>query len=49
MLAEQIEQASILSGRQRRVEIVDLGYRGRTLDGTEILHRGKAKRLMRRQ
>ena len=48
-LAEQIEQAGILSGRQPKVAIVDLGYRGRTVEGTEILHRGKAKRLTRRQ
>ena len=48
-LAEQIEQAGILTGRQPTVAIVDLGYRGRTVEGTEILHRGKAKRLTRRQ
>ena len=48
-LAEQIEQAGILTGRQPKVAIVDLGYRGRTVEGTEILHRGKAKRLTRRQ
>lgn len=29
-LAEQIEQAGILTGRQPKVAIVDLGYRGRT-------------------
>ena len=29
--------------------IVDLGYRGRTVEGVEILHRGKPKRLTQRQ
>ena len=48
-LAQQIEQAGILTGRQPKIAIVDLGYRGRTVEGTEILHRGKAKRLTRRQ
>ncbi|OLH78056.1 hypothetical protein DXO203_13550 [Xanthomonas oryzae pv. oryzae] len=29
--------------------IVDLGYRGRDVEGVQILHRGKAKTLTRRQ
>jgi len=48
-LAEQLEQAGILSGEKPRTAIVDLGYRGRSLEGVEILHRGKPKRLTRRQ
>ncbi|MBB3759547.1 IS5 family transposase [Xanthomonas arboricola] len=31
------------------VAIVDLGYRGRQVDGVQVLHRGKAKTLTRRQ
>ena len=45
-LAEQLEQAEILTGQKPKVAIVDLGYRGREAD---ILHRGKSKRLTRRQ
>jgi IS5 family transposase len=48
-LAEQLEQAEILSGEKPRSAIVDLGYRGRAIDGVNILHRGKPKRLTRRQ
>jgi transposase, IS5 family len=48
-LAEQLEQAEILTGQRPKVAIVDLGYRGREVDGVEILHRGKPKRLTRRQ
>jgi len=51
-LAEQLEQARTLmqdvaAGPQ--VAIVDLGYRGREVEGVQILHRGKAKSLTRRQ
>jgi hypothetical protein len=48
-LAEQLEQTEILTGHKPRTAIVDLGYRGRTLDGVEILHCGKPTRLTRRQ
>jgi IS5 family transposase len=48
-LAEQLEQAEILSDEKPHTAIVDLGYRGRSLEGVEILHRGKPKRLTRRQ
>lgn len=48
-LAEQLEQAEILMGHKPKVAIVDLGYRGREVEGVEILHRGKSKRLTRRQ
>ena len=47
--AEQLEQAEILSGEKPHTAIVDLGYRGRNLEGVEILHHGKSKRLTRRQ
>ncbi len=48
-LAEQLEQAEILSGEKPHTAIVDLGYRGRSLEGGEILHRGNPKRLTRPQ
>ena len=48
-LAEQLEQTEILTGTKPKVAIVDLGDRGREVDGVEILHRGKPKRLARRQ
>ncbi len=48
-LAEQLEQAEILSGEKPHTAIVDLGYRGRAIDRVNILHRGKPKRLTRRQ
>ena len=48
-LAEQLEQTEILTGQRPHTAIVDLGYRGRHLEGVEILHRGKPKRLTRRQ
>lgn len=48
-LAEQLEQTEILSGHKPKMAIVDLGYRGREVDGVQILHRGKSKRLTRRQ
>jgi IS5 family transposase len=48
-LAEQLEQAEILSGDRPDTTIMGLGYRGRAIDGVDILHRGKPKRLTRRQ
>lgn len=48
-LAEQLEHTAILTGQKPTVAIVDLGYRGREVDGVEILHRGKSKCLTRRQ
>jgi transposase, IS5 family len=48
-LSEQVEQVEILTGVKPETVIVDLGYRGRDLEETEILHRGKSKRLPRRQ
>lgn len=48
-LSEQVEQVEILTGVKPETVIVDLGYRGRDLEETEVLHRGKSKRLPRRQ
>jgi transposase, IS5 family len=48
-LAEQIEQVENLVGRRPTTVIVDLGYRGREIDGVSVFHRGKPKRLTRRQ
>ena len=51
-LAEQLEQSRTLmqdTGTTPKVAIVDLGYRGREIEGVQILHRGKAKSLTRRQ
>jgi IS5 family transposase len=48
-LAEQLEQAEMLSGEKPHTAIVHLGYRGRAIDGVNILHRGKPKRVTRRQ
>ena len=48
-LAEQLEQVGIVSGTQPTMAIVDLGYRGREIEGVNVLHRGKAKTLTRRQ
>ena len=51
-LAEQLEQARTLmqdTGASPKVAITDLGYRGREVEGVQILHRGKAKSLTRRQ
>ncbi|QBG86168.1 IS5 family transposase [Xanthomonas oryzae] len=51
-LAEQLEQTRGLLQDVNvitQVAIVDLGYRGREVDGVQILHRGKAKSLTRRQ
>ncbi len=48
-LAEQLEQVGILTETQPATVFVDLGYRAREHDGTEIIHRGKLKRLTRAQ
>ena len=48
-LAEQLEQAEIVSGQTPTTAIVDLGYRGREIEGVTVLHRGKPKTLTRRQ
>ena len=48
-LAEQLEQVEILSGQRPSTALVDLGYRGREVDGVAIVHRGKAKTLTRAQ
>ncbi|MCD0244324.1 transposase, partial [Xanthomonas melonis] len=51
-LAEQLEQARGLLQDVNvipQMAIVDLGYRGREVEGVQILHRGKAKSLTRRQ
>lgn len=44
-LAEHHEQTRILTGVEPEQVIVDLGYRGRTLEGAKVLHRGKPKQL----
>lgn len=48
-LAEQLEQVEILSGQRPATALVDLGYRGREVDGVAIVHRGKAKTLTKAQ
>lgn len=48
-LAEQLEQVEILTQRKPKSVIVDLGYRGRSIEGVEVLHRGKSKQLTRAQ
>ena len=48
-LSEQVEQVEILTDVRPETVIVDLGYRGRDLEETEVLHRGKSKRLPKRQ
>lgn len=51
-LAEQLEQTRRLLQDVNVVPnlaIVDLGYRGREVDGVQVLHRGKAQTLTRRQ
>ena len=48
-LAEQLEQVEILSGQRPSTALVDLGYRGREVDGVAIVHRGQAKTLTRAQ
>ncbi|SOD58018.1 Transposase DDE domain-containing protein [Pseudoxanthomonas wuyuanensis] len=47
-LEEQLEQVGIVSGQKPKTAIV-LGYRGREVEGVDILHRGKPKTLTRRQ
>ncbi len=51
-MAEQLEQTRGLLqdvSVEPTVAIVDLGDRGRAVDGVQVLHRGKAKTLTRRQ
>lgn len=48
-LDEQLEQIEILTEVKPKEAFVDLGYRGRTVQGVEIIHRGKLKRLTRSQ
>ena len=48
-LAAQLEQIEILTQRKPKAVIVDLGYRGRSIEGVEVLHRGKPKQLTRAQ
>ena len=48
-LKEQLEQVECLTRIKPQTAIVDLGFRGREIEGTTILHRGKAKRLSRSQ
>lgn len=48
-LAEQLEQIGILTETKPATAYVDLGYRAREQDGTDIIHRGKMKRLTKSQ
>jgi IS5 family transposase len=48
-LAEQLEQVGIVRDTRPTTAIVDLGYRGREIEGVKVLHRGKPKTLTRRQ
>lgn len=48
MLAEQLEQIEILSGHKPTTAIVDLGFRGREIPGTQVLHRGRSKKRLTR-
>jgi IS5 family transposase len=48
-LAEQLDQTEILTGHKPHTAIVDLGYRGRALEGVKILYRARPKRLTKRQ
>ena len=48
-LAEQIEQTAILTDVAPTQAIVDLGYRGRQIEGVDLLHRALGKRLTRTQ
>ena len=43
-----LEQAEILTGQKPHATIVDLGYRGRTLEGVNILHCGRPQRITKR-
>jgi IS5 family transposase len=42
---EQLEQTAILTDTPVKTALVDLGYRGREVDGIRIRHRGKPKRM----
>jgi IS5 family transposase len=44
-LAEQLEQTTILTDTPVKTALVDMGYRGREVDGVRVLHRGKPKRM----
>ncbi|AAW77232.1 transposase IS1478 [Xanthomonas oryzae pv. oryzae PXO86] len=44
-----LRSAAMQARTRTQVAIVDLGYRGRDVEGVQILHRGKAKTLTRRQ
>lgn len=46
-LAEQLEQVTIFTNRPVKTAIVDLGFRGRTIEDVDILHRGKPQCLTR--
>jgi IS5 family transposase len=48
-LAEQLEQAEILSGEKPWTKFVDLGYRGSTVVRVENLHYGTPEQLARHQ
>jgi len=44
-LAERLKQTAILTDTPLKAALVDLGFRGREVDGTRILHRGELKRI----
>lgn len=44
-LAAQLEQIEIRTQRKPKSVIVDLGYRGKSISGVEVLQRGKPKEL----
>lgn len=48
-LKEQLEQVECLTRIQPQTAIVDLGFRGREIEGTTVLHRGKTKTLTKSQ
>jgi IS5 family transposase len=48
-LAEQLEQVEILTETKPTTAYVDLGYRARDVEGTDIIHRGKIRRLTQSQ
>lgn len=48
-LKEQLEQVECLTRIKPQTAIVDLGFRGREIEGTTVLHRGKAKSLTQSQ
>ena len=47
MLAETVEQASILTDRMPKTVIVDRGYQGVVLDGVQILRSGQRRGVTR--